>query len=533
MPLAEERTGGVAVFGNTAVASGEGRWSWQAFVRLPPEATGLVKGIELHLHPTFSPSVVPMVQDGDEFRSTTFSGWGTFKLRAVVTFDSARVLSRPCSITHDMSFDRELSETPQTLAFQLRPAHKDTQESESRCRTATVMLPEDRDEVLAALKGRGATSPGDKDFWHGRCCSGWDLPAPKVTWGSKQKPRDDHDAPEWLTASEFGDQEAALSAKCEALATLLRMSKRTVLYTGAGISAGAGIGQAARGAGAGGGRSTDAVPTFTHFAMGALSKAGLLHGWVQQNHDGLPQKAGFPQQSINEIHGSWYDPANPVVKYSGTLHERAYPWMRKEAQEADLVLVLGTSLGGLNADQMAHKPAGRSMQGRSLGNVIINLQQTESDGKSSLRLFAKSDDVMRRVLQALKIPLPDCRPRAYPSTPRVLVPYDSEGRLSKTERTWLDLRDGQRIRLTDGHNIQGAQQPHFMHIGADAPVLIGGRRVEPAPGNGVVERLDNVQSGFVLRIEGVRMLLGVWWLETALQGAVEQLPIVNVSPERA
>lgn len=40
-----------------------------------------------------------------------------------------------------------------------------------------------------------------------------------------------------------------------------------------------------------------------------------------------------------------------VVKYSGTLHSRSYPWMREDAETADLCLVLGTSLGGLNADQ--------------------------------------------------------------------------------------------------------------------------------------------------------------------------------------
>ena len=34
----------------------------------------------------------------------------------------------------------------------------------------------------------------------------------------------------------------------------------------------------------------------------------------------------------------------------------------------------------------------------------------------------------------------------------------------------LDLRDGAKVRLTDGHNIQGAQQPGMMHIGASAPV---------------------------------------------------------------
>lgn len=45
-----------------------------------------------------------------------------------------------------------------------------------------------------------------------------------------------------------------------------------------------------------------------------------------------------------------------VVKYSGTLHQRSYPWMREDAETADLCLVLGTSLGGLNADQDLWQP---------------------------------------------------------------------------------------------------------------------------------------------------------------------------------
>ena len=57
------------------------------------------------------------------------------------------------------------------------------------------------------------------------------------------------------------------------------------------------------------------------------------------------------QEAINEIHGSWFGPANPVVKYDGSLHQDAFPWMQREAREADLVLVMGTSLSGLNADQ--------------------------------------------------------------------------------------------------------------------------------------------------------------------------------------
>merc|ERR1719343_1938209 len=93
----------------------------------------------------------------------------------------------------------------------------------------------------------------------------------------------------------------------------------------------------------------DAQPTLSHYVMAALNKRDVLHGWVQQNHDGLPQKAGYRQEDINEIHGSWFDPSNPVVKYSGTLRSDLCEDMENQADTADLVIVLGTSLTGLNA----------------------------------------------------------------------------------------------------------------------------------------------------------------------------------------
>ena len=105
-----------------------------------------------------------------------------------------------------------------------------------------------------------------------------------------------------------------------------------MLYTGAGISASV-VGQAARGGTtAPKTNPEDQSPTLTHFILGHLGREGVIHGWVQQNHDGLPQKAGFPQEKINEIHGSWFDPANPVVKYDGSLHARAFPWMKEDAR---------------------------------------------------------------------------------------------------------------------------------------------------------------------------------------------------------
>ena len=96
--------------------------------------------------------------------------------------------------------------------------------------------------------------------------------------------------------------------------------QKTVIYSGAGISTSAGIGQAARGnSKMTGGKTTDAQPTLTHLVLAALKQVGLVHVWIQQNHDGLPQKAGWPQEDIIEIHGSWYDPSNPVVCYDGSL----------------------------------------------------------------------------------------------------------------------------------------------------------------------------------------------------------------------
>ena len=47
-----------------------------------------------------------------------------------------------------------------------------------------------------------------------------------------------------------------------------------------------------------------------------------------------------------------FDLSNPVVKYSGELRDREYDWMVDDAETADLVLVVGTSLSGLNADQV-------------------------------------------------------------------------------------------------------------------------------------------------------------------------------------
>lgn len=377
---------------------------------------------------------------------------------------------------------------------------------------------------------RAFFSHNDPRFWHGRLLDG-SQEAPTVAWHSSKTPREDHDAPSWLTASEYVDTPSTLDFKLDKLVDLLQASTRTVVYSGAGISRAAGIGQAARGAKSGGNKTTTAEPTYTHYALAALSKEGLIHGWIQQNHDGLPQKAGYPQECINEVHGSWYDPSNPVVLYSGSLKKHECKWMEREARDADLVLVIGTSLGGLNADQVATEAAMRSKDGRSLGMVLINLQQTCHDGEATLRVFGSSDDVLKGLLGKLQIPKLALQPAVFQGDRRVLVPYDENGKRSKKVRMWLDLHPGSQVRLNPSHNIQGAKQPVYLHIGARRPHRYEGEVRQNGPGRGVVSRWSNKKVGIDLKIEGVHMLLGQWWLDAAIRGGPPSIPIVNVDPE--
>ena len=51
--------------------------------------------------------------------------------------------------------------------------------------------------------------------------------------------------------------------------------------------------------------------------LATLLRQGLINSWVHWSQDSLPQKAGCPQERVIEISGSWYDPANPVVKKNG------------------------------------------------------------------------------------------------------------------------------------------------------------------------------------------------------------------------
>ncbi len=148
-------------------------------------------------------------------------------------------------------------------------------------------MADDREDIELQLRSVPFLPHTQAGFFHGRVFNERDtLQPPTIVWECDKKPRDDHECPDWLTATEFEDAPSVATAKTEMLARLLRMSRKTVCYTGAGISVAAHVGQAARGS-AGKpsngkfGAASHAKPTTTHYALAELARMGLVHEWVQ------------------------------------------------------------------------------------------------------------------------------------------------------------------------------------------------------------------------------------------------------------
>lgn len=85
-----------------------------------------------------------------------------------------------------------------------------------------------------------------------------------------------------------------LAEKVKVLAKLILESRNCLVYTGAGISTSSGINDYASRSLSVTGRPVlrspyEAQPTPAHRTLVAMHRAHLIHYWVQQNHDGLPQ----------------------------------------------------------------------------------------------------------------------------------------------------------------------------------------------------------------------------------------------------
>eukprot|EP00300_Choanocystis_sp_HF-7_P037027 c53013_g1_i1.p1 GENE.c53013_g1_i1~~c53013_g1_i1.p1 ORF type:complete len:362 (-),score=71.56 c53013_g1_i1:17-1102(-) len=324
-----------------------------------------------------------------------------------------------------------------------------------------------------------------------------------------------------LAANEIRDTDEVLEQKAELLIDLLRNSQNCVVYTGKGISTAAGSKDASSAPNStvmanqvrGGAMSLN--PTRAHRVIAQLHEQGLVKNWVQQCQDGLAQKAGFPQRDINEIHGSWFDPSNPEVPLEGTLRASNRKQVEDLIKRTDLVLAIGTSLGGSWADQIVSATAAKFGATQQGGSVIISIQQTTHDANSTLRVFSGINQFFAIIERKLNLVLnpynagPDLSllPRTdvdhvYPN-----LSYDRTGKFDLDALMTLDLRPGATVRIVDQPKWDQAEHGETAFVK---------QCVEPHK----YYDLEMVKSG-------KRRRLGPWWLTAAYGKSITHLPIVN------
>lgn len=250
--------------------------------------------------------------------------------------------------------------------------------------------------------------------WHGMvgASAGW--APPRIVARTEADARPGYAA---YDASEYLDEAEVLQAKVKLLSEMwLRGGRDTVVYTGAGLSTASGIGDYASKAGGSiaphkKGTSTgsrlELQPTVAHHALAAIEEKGLIGNWVQQNHDRLAQKAGFPQAKLNEIHGAWGDTKNMVKMMDDTLRSDLLEWLVAWSARARLCVTLGTSICGMTSDEIPRAAAERFAMAEGDGLVIIGLQRTFYDEAASLRIWGLCDDVMKLLAKELRLKVPD------------------------------------------------------------------------------------------------------------------------------
>jgi hypothetical protein len=337
-------------------------------------------------------------------------------------------------------------------------------------------------------------------------------------------------------AHEYLDTSDVLRAKVRVMANLVRKAKRLVIYAGAGLSTASGISDYATRAGNASianrkGRAShvqssspySAMPSLGHRVIAALARAGYVWRFVQQNHDGLPQKAGVPQKLMNEIHGGWFDPSNPVVPMKGGLREDLFGDLLQCERQADLVLALGSSLCGMNADRLVSTCASRARRSVPadpvFGSVIVALQRTPHDANSSVRLFATIDDVLCMLAEELALYIePADQAMTFPVSPDYLplgpeehvfsVPYDEHGKLMQDGgvRRSLDLRDHAELTIAIGKN-------------KGQPARVLGRNEDGHYRIAICHTPGGIWND-------VR-LLGKWWPAAAVAGELNHMPVVS------
>jgi len=268
-------------------------------------------------------------------------------------------------------------------------------------------------------------------------------------------------------AFSYEEDEATVRQKAKQLAEYVRNSKHCVIFTGAGISTSAKIPDfrgpegvwtlKAKGLQAESIKLESTIPTFCHMSIVSLKNrfqaSGRAFYVISQNIYGLHRRSGIPAQEISELHGNsfkeicWkcnrdylrtFDTAvesgaggigqckeckarvpkfchctrrkcacgavlkDSIIHFGENLPQADLWRATDHAKKADLCIVLGSSLTVSPANEM---PELTQQNGGKL--CIVNLQTTRYDSQSDIRIFAKTDLLMKLLMEELDVPVPE------------------------------------------------------------------------------------------------------------------------------
>lgn len=251
-----------------------------------------------------------------------------------------------------------------------------------------------------------------------------------------------------------------MEAKINKVAEMIALSKKLVIFTGAGISTESGIPDFRGPDGlwtkvdpndftidrflssaetrrnvwylfVEGGALLDAAPNRAHLAIAELEKMNKLSSIITQNIDNLHQKAGSNPKKVHELHGNmlWlvcldcgarypvaemrkkhpspdYFPVcekcqglmkPDVVFFGEMLPQDTLMSAQIESTKCDLFMVIGSSLVVYPA---AYMPVYAKQSGAKI--VIINMGDTGQDNIADIFINAPAGDTMERIVAKLK-----------------------------------------------------------------------------------------------------------------------------------
>ena len=255
-------------------------------------------------------------------------------------------------------------------------------------------------------------------------------------------------------------EEQNLDTLVDRVADLIISARRTVVFTGAGVSTESGIPDFRSPGGIWdrfdpddftyqkfisepqsrrkqwqmlkeGGLTAKAKPNPAHYAIAELDRLGKLDCVITQNVDNLHQKGGVPDSKVFELHGNmqWVvclgcgrrspfeqikvrlnegeeipdcEVCHGILKpdavfFGEALPEKVLREATRRSSNCDLFIVIGSTLVVYPA---AYMPSYATGSGAKL--VIINLSSTPMDEQAAVVIRAKAGEVMPKILQRVK-----------------------------------------------------------------------------------------------------------------------------------